>query len=234
LRRKAEALAFEDSMLVTLYAVPVSNFAATVRLVLTLKGVPFIERLPPDGYASPAYKAIVPTGTVPGLVDGDLVLSESAVIAEYLDERWPEPRLVPTGDPAARARVRWLQRLHDTRIEPPLRALFAHMAPATRDREVVEAQWDRLAVRLEDLARIKGRAPYLAGAEPTLADYSYPATLLLGEMMAAELGRPLPLPLALAGWWDRLRVLPAVDRVLIGYGEAVGAWLESKRAQAGP
>ncbi len=221
-------------MLVTLYAVPVSNFAATVRLVLTLKGVAYREQPPPDGYGSAAYKAIVPTGTVPGLVCGDLVLSESAVIAEYLDERWPEPRLIPAGDPAIRARVRWLQRLHDTRIEPPLRALFAHMTPAARDDATVEAEWGRLAVRLEDLARIKGSAPYLAGDAATLADYSYPATLLLGERMAVALDRTLPLPPVLAGWWNRLRALPAVHRVLAGYGEAVEAWLVAKQAQGQP
>lgn len=218
-------------MTAVLYAVPVSNFCATVRLILRIKGVAFAERHPPGGYGSDAYKAIVATGTVPGFVDGDLVLSESAVIAEYLDERVVEPPLVPRHDPAARARVRWLLRLHDTRIEPPLRALFAQMTPARRNEAVVAAEWAKLATRLGDLARIRGAAPFLAGGEPTLADYGYPATLLLGERMAAVLDRELPLPAALADWWQRLRTREAVAGVLAEYGPAVDAWLVAKGAR---
>jgi glutathione S-transferase len=215
----------------TLYAVPVSNFCATVRLVLQLKGVAFDERLPPDGYASAAYKRIVPTGTVPGLVDEEVVLSESAVIVDYLDARYPDPPLVPADDPGERARIRWLARLHDTRIEPPLRSLFPHMNPAHRDEAVVDAEWRRLETRLGDLAAATTPAPFLAGDRMTLADLVYPATLRLGERMAAELGRALPLPRPLAAWWEQLCGEPPVAALLEGYAPAVEDWLTTKRAE---
>jgi glutathione S-transferase len=215
----------------TLYAVPVSNFCATVRLVLRLKGVTFDERRPPDGYASVAYKRIVPTGTVPGLVDDAVVLSESAVIVDHLDALYPHPPLVPADDPGERARIRWLARLHDTRIEPPLRTLFPHMNPARRDEAVVDAEWRRLETRLGDLAAATTPAPFLAGERMTLADVVYPATLLLGERMAAELGRALPLPAVLAAWWARLRGEPPVAAMLDGYAPAVEDWLATKRAE---
>ena len=202
-------------MATTLYAVPVSNFCATVRLVLRLKGVAFDEMLPPDGYGSAAYKRIVPTGTVPGLVDDAVTLSESAVIVDYLDARYPEPPLIPADAIAERARIRWLARLHDIRIEPPLRVLFPHMNPARRDEAVVDAEWRRLATRLGDLAAATTPAPFLAGDRLTLADVVFPATLLLGERMAVELGRTLPLPPVLAAWWARLRTEPAVAPMLV-------------------
>jgi len=47
-----------------------------------------------------------PTGRVPVLEEDTLVLPESVVIMEYLDERYPEPALLPL-DPAARALERW-------------------------------------------------------------------------------------------------------------------------------
>lgn len=213
----------------TFYAVPVSNYAATVRLLLQLKGVPFLERLPPDGYGSAAYKAIVPTGTVPAIVDDAVALSESAVIAEYLDERYPSPALLPPPDDvAARARVRLMQRLHDTRIEPPLRALFGHVDPEKRDAGAVEAQLALLEARLDELASLTEPAPFLAGALPTLADYAYPATLLLGERMGDVLERRWQLPPALGPWWHRLRGLPAVAAMLHDYGLAVDAWIATK------
>lgn len=214
----------------TFYAVPVSNFCATVRLVLELKEVAFEERSPPDGDGSTAYKRIVPTGTVPGLVDDAVVLSETAVIVDYLDARYPVPALRPARAPAARARLRWLARLHDTRIEPPLRALFDQMNPARRDDAAVAAEWDRLRDRLAELAAVTTPAPFLAGGRLTLADVAYPATLLLGERMANELGRTLPLPPALAPWWARLRAQPPVAAMLDGYAAAVDAWLAAERA----
>lgn len=58
-----------------------------------------------DAQASPAYRALNPLGVVPTLVDGDLVLSESAAIMLYLADRFPEARLAP----AERAQYyRWL------------------------------------------------------------------------------------------------------------------------------
>ncbi|MFW5680568.1 MAG: glutathione S-transferase family protein [Pseudomonadota bacterium] len=216
----------------TFYAVPVSNYCATVRLILQLKGVPFVERLPPEGYGSGAYKAIVPSGTVPALADDLVVVSESGVIAEYLDERYPGPALLPPlGDVAARARVRLLARLHDSRVEPNLRALFAHVDPAKRQTDVVRLQFGLFEQRLHEVEAQASLDPYLTGAQPTLADYTYPATLLLAERMGETLGQGWSLPPHLAAWWHRLRGLPAVAAMLRDYGRAVDAWIAAKQGR---
>ena len=215
------------------YAVPVSNYSATVRLLLQLKGVPFVERAPLDGYGSAAYKALVPTGTVPAIADDLVVLSESAVIAEYLDERYPSPPLLPPADdPAKRATVRLVQRLHDTRVEPPLRALFGHVDPTRRDPAVVEAGLDTFERRLAELGQLVQPAPFFAGELPTVADYAYPATLLLGERMGQALDRRWLLPPTLAPWWHRLRSLPAVAAMLHDYERAVDAWIASRTSKS--
>lgn len=220
-------------MTTTFYAVPVSNYCATVRLLLQLKGVPFVERQPPDGYGSPAYKATVPTGTVPALIDDLVVLSESGAIAEYLDERYPTPALLPpAADLAARAQARWLQRLHDSRVEPCLRVLFAHVDPHRRAADVVCAQFHAFEVRLAELEALARPDPYLVGARPTLADYAYPATLLLAERMGEVLHRPWSMPADLALWWHRLRGLPPVAAMLHDYGQAVDRWIASKTGGA--
>jgi glutathione S-transferase len=101
---------------VILYATPLSSFALRVRLVLALKGLAAEVRPPPDGYRSAAFRAIFPTGQAPVLVDGDLTLGEADVIAQYLDERAPDPPLMPA-DPAGRARVRLLCRYHDLHLD---------------------------------------------------------------------------------------------------------------------
>jgi glutathione S-transferase len=210
-----------------LYANDVSGYCCKVRIVLAAKGIGFEDRSPPDGYGSAAYRAIVPAGTIPGLVHGDLALSESEAIVEYLDEAWPNPPMLP-GAPAARARLRQLSRFHDSRLEPPLRALFAHVAPAGRDAAVVEASLALYTKRLEELATIAAPAPLLAGAELTLADCGYPATFMLGRGMAAAFGHTLAVPSAIVAYEAALAAHPAVAPALARCRAATEAWFATK------
>ena len=101
-----------------LYDLALSPFAARVRLQVYAKGLA-VERLePPGGLASDAYKKINPTGKVPALeLEDGSVLPESSVIAEYLEDRFPEPSLRPA-DPATRARMRLLVHLCDLYVVP--------------------------------------------------------------------------------------------------------------------
>ncbi len=217
----------EFGQLITFYTTPVSNFAAKVEIALRLKGVVFAATPPPGGYGSAAYKAIVPAGTIPAIVHDGLVLAESETIVEYLDEAFPEPPLLPEGA-AARARCRQLARFHDTRLEPPLRALFPHMAPAGRDPAFVERQLALFRTRLADLAAMATPAPWLAGPALTLADLPYPPTLLMAGLMLEHLGQALELPRSLADWQALATAHPAVAPVLLAQTAAQRAWLATK------
>jgi maleylacetoacetate isomerase len=82
--------------------------AYRVRIALNLKGIAredvFINLLTGEQF-SDAYKKINPQMVVPAFVDGDLTLTQSMAILEYLDEKHPTPPLLPA-DPEGRARVR--------------------------------------------------------------------------------------------------------------------------------
>ena len=91
----------------TLYSDPRDHYSHRVRMVLAEKGVTVDivdvnARRPPDDLAG-----LNPYNTVPTLVDRELVLYESTVIIEYLDERFPHPPLLPVY-PVARAQSRLL------------------------------------------------------------------------------------------------------------------------------
>ena len=219
-------------MNITFYSHPVSNFCAKVEIVLRLKGLAFDVCAPPGGYGSEEYKSRVPAGTIPAIVHGDLVLSESETINEYLDEVSPDPPLLP-GSPADRARIRQVARFHDTRLEPPMRALFPMMAPAGRDSSRIERHLAEIRQRLADLEAMVSPAPFLCGERPTLADIPYPATLLLAEAMLDALGSPLELPPRLRAWRPVIENLPEVATVLERSRDATSAWLRSKGAVAG-
>ena len=122
--------------MLTVYAIPPSLYCAKLRVLLRHKSLTWEEVSPPGGYGSEAYKALVPGGNLPALRHGELLIADSEAIAEYLEECWPDRPALPA-DPADRARARARSRFHDTRLEPAVRACFAHLpgrAPATPTR----------------------------------------------------------------------------------------------------
>ena len=76
-----------------------------VRLVLAAKGVTYERILVEPGKVPEDLLDLNPYATTPTLVDRDLVLYDTTVVCEYLDERYPHPPLMPI-DPLSRARLR--------------------------------------------------------------------------------------------------------------------------------
>jgi stringent starvation protein A len=99
------ALSQRSRTVLTLYSASDCVHCHRVRLVLAAKGVVYDlvvvnPRSPPEDLLD-----LNPYNSVPTLVDRDLVLYDTSVICEYLDERYPHPPLMPV-DPLSRARLR--------------------------------------------------------------------------------------------------------------------------------
>lgn len=91
--------------MMVLYSGTTCPFSHRCRFVLFEKGMDF-EIRDVDLFNKPEDIAVMnPYGQVPILVERDLILYESNIINEYIDERFPHPQLMP-GDPVDRARVR--------------------------------------------------------------------------------------------------------------------------------
>lgn len=211
-----------------LYATPLSSYSAKVRIVLACKGIAYEEREPPGGYRSDAYRALVPMGTVPAIDDDGFVLSESEAIAEYLEERFPAPPLLPA-DPRDRARSRFLSRFHDLHLEPHVRALFAHVDPARRDAAYVEARIADIRRRIAQLDGFVTPAPFALGAQLTLADCGFAVTLPLAKRLVRAIGVSLVLPPRLDAWMAAVGARPAVVTALAAWEPATARWLASQR-----
>jgi len=103
-------------MALALYHNDMSSCAQKVRLMLAEKGLEWESRhlnLRAGEHQKDWYIKLNPRAVVPTLIDGDIVVPESNVINEYLDERFPDPPLKPT-DPFGRARMRlWTKQLDE-------------------------------------------------------------------------------------------------------------------------
>ena len=155
-----------------------SSASYRVRIALALKGLDYDYRavhLVKNEQFNESYAAVSASRLVPTLVDGDLVLTQSLAIIEYLDETHPEPALLPTGA-AERARVRALAYDIACEIHPlnNLRVLryLVHDLKLSEDdknrwyRHWVETGLETLERQLEDPR--SGR--FCHGDTPTLAD----------------------------------------------------------------
>jgi glutathione S-transferase len=186
----------------TLYDAARCPYCARVRIVLAEKAIPY-DTVAVDLEDRPGWiYDLNPTGRVPVLEDDGLVLAESRVLMEYLEERFPETPLLPA-DPADRALVR----LRLERFDEGLGNAYYLLR---RERSSEKAR-TALDVALDDLAKVLARQPYLSGDEYGLADCGYLPWIFRAE---AALGVEVRTRSSLAAWLDRVEQRPAVAEEL--------------------
>jgi len=216
---------------IVLYALDVSNYCSSVKIALLYKGLDHVIIPPPSGYGSAEYKRIIPMGTIPAIVYEEVPISESQVILEYLDDKFPDTKRLFLKDPEMNAMVRMVHRLHDLYLEPQIRALFKHMDPKVRDNDFVKEKFDLFNSRLIQLENIvSDEGPYFLG-DFTVADCVLPPTLIMTEMMAKELGQQVGYDdhIKLKNWWKRIKDDKCVSAVLEKAAVATQEWIDRKK-----
>lgn len=153
--------------MLTLCGFSASNYYNKVKLALLEKGVPFTEELAWVGETDPGAS---PLGKVPYLRTAHGPLCESAVIADYLEQAYPENALVPA-DPFDAAKVRELTTFLELHLELVARNLYPQAffggTVSESAREKVGAQ---LRKNIAAFARLAKFSPYIAGERFTMAD----------------------------------------------------------------
>jgi len=148
----------------TLFSDSNSHYSHRVRIVLAEKGVSVDLVECEEGVMSPELGELNPYQSVPTLVDRDLVLYESKVMMEYLDERFPHPPLLPVY-PVARAE----SRLFMYRVEKDWCVLVDTIQGGGNASAVAEAKRD-LRESLTALSPIFAEKPFFMSEEFTLVD----------------------------------------------------------------
>lgn len=171
----------------TLYGTYLSPFVRKVMIALELKGVEykihpvipsFSKDIVPDGVPDD-WATLSPCGLIPALRDDRVAVSDSSVICEYLDARYPDTPLTPT-DPTTRARCHWYEEYGDTAMttamvfgifgQRVLRKLILKREP---DEKMVQVSIEERVPKVCDyLERELVGKKYLLGDSPTIADIS--------------------------------------------------------------
>jgi glutathione S-transferase len=210
----------EAAVALTFYYGSGSPFAWKVWLILEHKGIPYEFRLlsfDRGDTKSAEFRAVNPRGKVPAIVDDGFALWESAIITEYLEERYPQKPLLPN-DAQARATVRRIAAEADGYLSPAVTrlfevALYRKDAPAPAEITAVHQQiFEELSVLEAQLA-----GPWLAGPI-SIADFAvFPHMRLLKRVNERQPGEGIAedlIPPKLTAWMKRIEALPYYEKTI--------------------
>jgi glutathione S-transferase len=155
-----------------------------------------------------------PFGTVPAFEHDGLQLYETSPILRYVDQVFPGAALTPE-DPKARARMNQVISIIDYHgydsliVQIVVQRLFVALLANGTDEAVVKAGIPRATMCLQEIDRIKGSAPFLAGDRLSLADlYLLPILFYLRLTPEKALLAPHK---GLDAWWNMMAERPSVQ-----------------------
>jgi glutathione S-transferase len=169
-------------------------FGQKVRIVLAEKGLSYelvqID-LAQGEQRRPDFRRLNPLGRVPVLLDDEVTVYDSTIIAEYLEDEYPEPPLLPpVGASALRARARTFEDLADMTFTPNVGLLMAELTKPESERDSNRVQ--RLQQQVEQMLtylnhELQGQE-YLTG-QFSVADIAFVPRLVVLHDLGIEVGQ---------------------------------------------
>ena len=189
-----------------------SNYHNKVKLALLEKGVPFEEVL---AWVGETDLSASPLGKVPYAITEDGPISESTMILEYLEDRYPEHPLLPK-DAFAAGKVRELVRYTELHLELVARNLYgaAYFGGQISDaaKEKIAPQLDKNVAAFAKLAHFD--KPFIAGDSFTLADCAAIVHLpVVANAAKIIYGRDVFAGLPVKDYLQRMGERPSVQKV---------------------
>lgn len=186
-------------------------------LAYELKLLPF----PPRALAR-EFLEVNPLGTVPAFLDGELLMTESAAICEYLARRYgPTPLNVETDEAEFGAWLNWLH-FGEATLTFPQTLLLRYgrfEAEERRQPQVVEDYTRWFLGRLRGIEHVLNRQEFLCAGRFTAADVSVGYALMLADYLGLE----AQFPPAVRAYWQRLQARAGFQRALAAQEAAAHA-----------
>ena len=210
-------------MTMKLYSWDLSPYSARVRMQIYAKGLNDIAIEPPPTYGTPKFYEDHPIGRLPLLeIDGEAI-SESEVIAAFLEEIYPEPSLLGA-TPRENAHIRTLARIGDIYLlnntfilAVQTRVLAAQAAVITGNEGILALLGGQLASNTKALDRMIGRDGFACLGRITLADCALaPALFFLENVLPGTgLADPIAANANVAAYWAAMQRQEHAARILV-------------------
>jgi glutathione S-transferase len=220
---KESTCSAEDRQIMKLYSADLSPYSARVRMQIYAKGISDIVFELPEHWGMPKFREKFPIGRIPVLdIDGDM-MPESEVIAEYLEEIYPEPSLLGI-TPRETAHIRTLARIGDIHIlnntfmlSRQTGALSRRTPAAARDDGVSDHLAGEVVRNIRALDKFIGTDGFACCGRITLADCALVPGLFFVENVLPAVGVETPIPANpnVAAYWAAIRKNEHAARVLI-------------------
>lgn len=198
-----------------LYSGDLSPYSARVRMQIYAKGITDITLERPADFGMPKFREDHPIGRIPVLdIDGDKI-PESDVIAEYLEEIYPEPSMLGA-TPRETAHIRTIARVGDIYLMNNMFMLSPQSRAATRNAGIVELLGGQVVRNVKALDRMIGQDGFACCGRLTLADCALVPGLFLVENVLPSVGVDDPIPTSpnVAAYWAAIQTNEHAARTL--------------------
>ena len=206
--------------MLTLYHLWLDPACRKIRILLGEKSRPFEMRVEKIWERRESFLRLNPAGEVPVLQDEDVVLADGWVIAEYLEEVYPDPPLLPK-DPVERAETRRLAQWFDVKFarevtvnlvdEKLMKSLLGQGNP---DPSRIRAGLHNIRYHLDYIAWLSDRRRWLGGDDFSLADIAAAAHISAVDYLGDVPWDKHP---DAKDWYARVKSRPSVQPLLQDY-----------------
>jgi glutathione S-transferase len=198
----------------------ISPYVRKVRVALAYKGIEYddVQQIPFG--APPEFVAKSPLSKIPCWEEGELILPDSSVILSYLEDRYPDPPLLPTAL-GPRARALWFEEYGDSKVSLTLAGVFFErvVKPAIFKQETNQAVIDQalkqeLPKIFDYLTQCLGEDDFMVGGAFSIADIALTSPFvnfaIAGERVDAERWPQI------AAYVERVHSLPCYAPIVAG------------------
>ena len=189
-----------------LYSGDLSPYSARVRMQIYAKGITDITLERPATFGTPKFREEHPIGRIPVLdIDGDM-MPESEVIAEYLEEVYPEPSMLGA-TPRETAHIRTVARIGDIYIMNNMFMLSPQSRASTRNQGIVDLLGGQVVRNVKALDKLIGEDGFACCGRITMADCALVPALFLVENVLPTVGLedPIPKNAKVAAYWAAIQ-----------------------------
>lgn len=205
-----------------------SPYSAKVRMQIYAKGITDIEFVLDPSFRKGKFSDVSPIGRIPVLdIGGGDIIPESEVIAEYLEEIYPEPSMLGT-DPRGRAKVRTISRIADIYLMNNIFLALPQLSRKTRVDAIRDLFVAQVTRGMGALERLIGTGDFAVGNTMTIADCTLVPALWMCQNTVPNLGVPGPIDATtnVAAYWARIRKNEIAAKVLAEMDRGMKARLE--------